>query len=111
MSRQSKKNAATAWRPAAIVAAMQVAGLQAHAQDAAPAPAVQQVTVTGSNVRRTDSETPSPVQVLSAEDIRNSGYTSVGDVLHTSRPTTWARCRSRRPAPSRPAAAASRCAG
>jgi iron complex outermembrane receptor protein len=83
MSRNSKKNAAPAWRPAAIVAAMQVACLQAHAQDAAPAPAVQQVTVTGSNVRRTDSETPSPVQVLSAQDIRNSGYTSVGDVLHS----------------------------
>ena len=40
------------------------------------------MAVTGSNVRRTDSETPSPVQVLTAADIKNSGYTSVGDVLH-----------------------------
>ncbi len=42
----------------------------------------QQVVITGSNVRRTDSETPSPVQVLTAADMKRSGYTNVADVLH-----------------------------
>ncbi len=53
------------------------------AQDApANAPEAQRVIVTGSNVRRTDTETPSPVQVITAEDMKQSGYTSVQDVLH-----------------------------
>ncbi|HEY8975991.1 MAG TPA: TonB-dependent receptor, partial [Burkholderiaceae bacterium] len=71
------------WRPALLVAGLPIwlaHGVQA--QDSAPPPAPQQVVVTGSNVRRTDTETPSPVQVMTAADIKNSGYTSVGDVLH-----------------------------
>lgn len=60
-------------------------GTSASAQDAAvgASPAdVQRVMVTGSNIRRTDTETPSPVQVITAEDIKASGYTSIQDVLH-----------------------------
>jgi iron complex outermembrane receptor protein len=72
------------WRPATLVVALPVWLVHGAvlAQDAAPAAAAQQVVVTGSNIRRTDTETPSPVQVLTAQDIKNSGYTSVGDVLH-----------------------------
>ena len=76
------------WRPAQFVVALPVWFIHCagFAQDAPAAPAApvaqQQVVVTGSNVRRTDSETPSPVQVLTAAEIKNSGYTSVGDVLH-----------------------------
>jgi iron complex outermembrane receptor protein len=72
------------WRPAQFVVALPVWLIHGagYAQDTPAAPAAQQVIVTGSNVRRTDSETPSPVQVLTAADIKNSGYTSVGDVLH-----------------------------
>ena len=72
------------WRPAQLVVALPVWLIHGagHAQDAPAAPAAQQVIVTGSNVRRTDKETPSPVQVVTAEDIKNSGYTSIGDVLH-----------------------------
>src|SRR5689334_2642441 len=47
---------------------------------AANAP-LQRVEVTGSRIRRTDIETPSPVQVISAKEIRESGYTSVSEVL------------------------------
>lgn len=43
---------------------------------------LERVTVTGSNIRRTDSETPSPVQVITADDMKKSGYTSVQEVLH-----------------------------
>src|SRR5471032_598202 len=55
----------------------------AMAQDAgvAAAPPIQRVEITGSNIRRADAETPSPVQVLTAEDLKNSGYTSVADVM------------------------------
>jgi iron complex outermembrane recepter protein len=42
---------------------------------------VQEVVVTGSLIKRTDTETPSPVQVISDEDLKNSGYTQVSDVL------------------------------
>ena len=42
---------------------------------------VQEVVVTGTMIRRTDTETPSPVQVLSSQDLVNSGYTDLSDVL------------------------------
>ena len=73
------------WRPAQLVVALPIWLIHGAviAQDTPAAqPQAQTVTVTGSNVRRTDSETPSPVQVMTAQDIKNSGYTSVGDVLH-----------------------------
>ncbi len=41
----------------------------------------QRVEITGSNIRRTDAETPSPVQVITAEDLKKSGQTSVAQVL------------------------------
>ena len=71
------------WRPARWVAALPIWLIHGAvlAQDAPPVQS-QTVTVTGSNVRRTDSETPSPVQVVTSQDIKNSGYTSIGDVLH-----------------------------
>ena len=40
------------------------------------------ITVTGSYIRRTDTESPSPVDVISAEDIEKSGRTNIADVLH-----------------------------
>jgi iron complex outermembrane receptor protein len=42
---------------------------------------VQRVEITGSNIRRADAETPSPVQVISADDLKKSGYTTVAQVL------------------------------
>ena len=42
---------------------------------------VERVEVTGTNIRRTDVETPSPVQVISNEDLKKSGYTTVAQVL------------------------------
>jgi iron complex outermembrane recepter protein len=44
---------------------------------------VQEVVITGSLIKRTDTETPSPVQVISAKDLQNSGYTQLSDVLRT----------------------------
>jgi iron complex outermembrane recepter protein len=46
-------------------------------------PQLAEVVVTGSLIRRTDSETPSPMQIVSAQDIVDSGYTTISDVLRT----------------------------
>ena len=55
-----------------------------HAQEQTQASSeqtLQTVVVTGSMIKRSDFETPSPVQVMTAEDLQQSGYTSVSDVL------------------------------
>src|SRR5438067_2418054 len=46
-------------------------------------PQVQRVIVTGSNIKRTDSETASPVTILRREDIQQTGATTVRGVLDT----------------------------
>lgn len=43
---------------------------------------MQQVVVTGSRIVRSDTDTPAPVQIITSEQIANSGYTSISDVLH-----------------------------
>lgn len=48
------------------------------AQDSA---SLQRVEITGSNIPRADKETPSPVQVITAEELKSSGYTTVNEVL------------------------------
>src|ERR1700690_282193 len=47
----------------------------------APAPEMQEVIVTGSLTKRTDIETPSPVQVLTGAEIQQMGYTNISQVL------------------------------
>lgn len=42
---------------------------------------VQRVEITGSNIRRADKETPSPVQVITADDLKKSGFTTVAQVM------------------------------
>jgi iron complex outermembrane receptor protein len=54
----------------------------AQAQDSAAPQQVQRVVVTGSLISRTDTETPAPVQVLTAQDIQRSGKTSIGELLN-----------------------------
>src|ERR1700722_18280134 len=53
------------------------------AQQAPPtqSPELSEIVVTGSLIKRTDTETPSPVQVISAVDLKDLGYTNVSDVL------------------------------
>jgi len=41
------------------------------------------IVVTGSLIRRTDTETPSPVTVLSADTIQKAGITTVSDAIRT----------------------------
>jgi len=62
-----------------------VCGGQASAQTASATPSttVEEVVVTGSLIRRTGIETPSPVTVLTAESLKNSGITTVADALRS----------------------------
>jgi iron complex outermembrane receptor protein len=53
----------------------------AASEDTGDETALQEVIVTGSHLRRTESETAAPVQVLTAEEIHESGYTSTQQVL------------------------------
>jgi iron complex outermembrane receptor protein len=60
---------------------------QDQTQQAAPtqgnAKQLQTITVTGSALPRVDTETPSPVTVITAQDIARSGFTTVSDVVRS----------------------------
>ena len=47
----------------------------------APVQELQRVEVTGSNIKRTDTETASPVQILRRDDIEKTGKQSIQEVL------------------------------
>jgi iron complex outermembrane receptor protein len=66
---------------AAAAALVSVPALAQEQAKAEQEQTLQTVVVTGSIIKRTDFETPSPVQVMTAEDLQQSGYTSVSDVL------------------------------
>ena len=54
----------------------------AHAQaQVAAAAAPQKVEITGSNIKRADKEGTSPIQVISAKDIQQSGAKTVLELL------------------------------
>ncbi len=60
-------------------------GTAAYAQTTPP-PSQQQlerITITGSNIRRTDTETVAPVEIITREQIERSGRPTVGDVLRS----------------------------
>src|SRR5689334_16896555 len=52
----------------------------AHAQQAQK---VEKIEVTGSNIKRVDTETPAPVQVITRQDIERTGKSTVADVIRT----------------------------
>jgi iron complex outermembrane recepter protein len=66
----------------AIAATILASALGQAADSDADQGVLQQVIVTGSRIERTDTDTPAPVQVITSEQIANSGYTSISDVLH-----------------------------
>ncbi|HVZ46029.1 MAG TPA: TonB-dependent receptor [Ramlibacter sp.] len=65
--------------------ASMLAAHEALAQQTTPPPqqTLQRVEVTGSNIKRTDTETASPVQILTREDIEKTGKQSIQEVLRT----------------------------
>jgi iron complex outermembrane recepter protein len=63
------------------LAAAEVKGPPRESADAGPV--LEEIMVTGSYIRRTDTESPSPVDVINADDIVKSGKTSIADVIHS----------------------------
>ncbi len=59
---------------------MTVGGFSAWAQQAEPQQ-IERVTVTGSAIKRIDAETSVPVTVIKMQDLRNSGVTSVEQIM------------------------------
>jgi iron complex outermembrane receptor protein len=58
------------------------AGTQAETtEDATEATTLERIQVTGSNIRRTDTETASPLQIVTAQDIENMGARTLLQVL------------------------------
>jgi iron complex outermembrane recepter protein len=69
----------------ALLAALAAPAAEAQEQHAnsADTEELPTVVVTGTLIKRKDFDTPSPLQVLSADDLKNSGYTSISDVLRS----------------------------
>ncbi len=63
------------------LAALAACAAQAQTE---PQKKLERVEVTGSMIKRTDRETPSVVQVITAEQIRKSGFATVEEVLRSS---------------------------
>jgi len=56
----------------------------AQANDEGEANVVEKIQVTGSRIKRTDLESASPISIISAEDIKLGGFTSIEQVLQQS---------------------------
>src|SRR5258706_4690871 len=59
-------------------------GPKAAANDGSQASAtLETIVFTGSYIRRTDTESPSPVDVITSDDILKRGMTNIADVIHS----------------------------
>lgn len=72
-------------KPHLIAIAVLALATQAQAQATTPstdaAPKLERVEVTGSMIKRTDRETPTPVSVITREDIERSGATTLDELM------------------------------
>lgn len=53
------------------------------AANSSGSPTLETIVVTGSYIRRTNSESPSPVTTIDADEISKSGFNSIADVIKT----------------------------
>lgn len=72
------------WAAVAILALASQAQAQQAAANADDAKKLERVEITGSLIKRTDKETPSVVQSITREEIRNSGYANVEELLRAN---------------------------
>lgn len=70
-------------KPHLIALAVLALAVQAQAQTPATdaAPKLDRVEVTGSMIKRTDRETPTPVSIITREDIERSGATTLDELM------------------------------
>ncbi|HEY4582608.1 MAG TPA: TonB-dependent receptor [Lysobacter sp.] len=69
--------------PASSIALAQTAPAAGDDADQTSKPQLDRVTVTGSRIKRAEVEGPSPVTVISAEQISREGFNTVHDALQT----------------------------
>lgn len=67
----------------ASIALTGTAAAQDQSGDDAAEEAQERITVTGSRIKRTDYESASPVQITSSEEIKNSGFTRIEDLMNS----------------------------
>src|SRR5690349_8513732 len=82
--------------PLAVIAALGIGTVAVTPAMAQQAQKVEKIEVTGSNIKRVDAETSTPVLVISKDDIANSGKTNLAEYLQSlpldgmgSLPTTF----------------------
>ena len=68
-------------RAGAVLACVPACLAQTQTSPDEPLGSLEKVVVTGSRLTRTDTETPSPVQVITREEIARSGAASLTEVL------------------------------
>jgi iron complex outermembrane recepter protein len=68
---------------AGTASAADAADTNVPAHDSQGTATLDTIVVTGSYIRRTDTESPSPVDVIKAEDIEKMGLTNIADVIHS----------------------------
>lgn len=77
----------TKWVPGCCllipIAATAATDTNGPARDGSQATTLDTIVVTGSYIRRTDTESPSPVDIINADDIVKRGMTSIADVIHS----------------------------
>ncbi|MFC5550817.1 TonB-dependent receptor domain-containing protein [Massilia aerilata] len=64
-----------------IVFAQTVSGDSGTTTETTTGSHIQKVVVTGSNIKRADTEASSPISVMTAQDIKNTGAASVSDLM------------------------------
>jgi iron complex outermembrane receptor protein len=64
-----------------VLAALALMAQQVHAQDQADQPQMHRVEITGSSIKRIDSETALPVQVITRDDIDKMGATTAAELV------------------------------
>lgn len=82
-----KRNAISAATASAISMGATASLLAGQAMAQTPDPVapqkIEKIQVTGSNIKRVDAETVSPIQVITAEEIKRSGKQTITEILRT----------------------------
>ena len=68
---------------AVTIGATACLALSASAQTPAPAQTVDRIEITGSNIKRAEAETASPIQIITREEIDKSGKGTIAEYLQT----------------------------
>ncbi len=67
--------------PQALLAALIMTPIAFAQAQTSSAQKVEKIEVTGSNIKRVDAETSAPIQIITADDLRKSGFTTISEAL------------------------------